>query len=90
VPCLLLLLAVLAPRIVAVALWLFTTFFQAAFAGRLWLLVVGVLLLPLTTLAYAWAYNVEGGVRSTFHLVVLIVAAIVDLGGLAGSRRARY
>lgn len=89
-PCLVLLLAVVAPRIVAVALWFFTTFFNAAFAGRLWLLVVGVLLMPLTTLTYAWAFNAEGGVHSTFFLVVIVVAAIVDLGGLAGSRRARY
>jgi hypothetical protein len=88
-PCLLVLLAVIAPRVVAVLLWLFTTFFHAAFGGRPLFLIVGVLLLPFTTLAYAWAYNAEGGVKSTFFLIVIIVAVIGDLGGLAGSRYRR-
>jgi hypothetical protein len=88
-PCLFVLLAAIAPRIVAVVLWLFTDFFARAFSGRLLFLILGVVLLPFTTLAYAWFYNREGGIGSTLSLVVIIVAVIADLGGLAGSRRGR-
>jgi hypothetical protein len=89
VPCLFGLLALLAPRVVSVVLWLFTTFFERAFAGRTLLLLAGVVLLPFTTLAYAWRVNVEGGIESTLSIVVLVVAAIVDLSSLAGGRRRR-
>ena len=88
-PCLILLLALVAPRVVSVLLWFFTTFFHAAFAGRELMLVLGVIFLPFTTLAYAWAYNSEGGVKSTFFLVVMVLAVLGDLGALAGSRRRR-
>jgi hypothetical protein len=88
-PCLLVLLAVIAPRVVAVLLWFFTNFFVAAFTGRLLFLILGVVLLPFTTLAYAWAYNSEQGVNSPFFLIVMVIAVIADLGGLVGSRRGR-
>ena len=88
-PCLLALLAVVAPRVVSVLLWLFTTFFEAAFSGRLILLVLGIAFLPFTTLVYAWAVNAEGGVHSTLFIVLMVLAVLGDLSGLEGGRRYR-
>jgi hypothetical protein len=88
-PLLLLLLAVFAPRVVSVILWLFTAFFARAFGANLLLLVLGIVFLPFTTLAYAWAVNAEGGVRGTFFLVLMVVAVLADLSSLAGGRRYR-
>jgi hypothetical protein len=88
-PCLLVLFAFLAPRVVSVVLWLFTTFFERAFSANPLLLVLGVAILPFTTLAYAWAVNVEGGVNSPFFLVVMIVALLGDVSALEGGRRSR-
>jgi hypothetical protein len=88
-PCLVVLLGILAPRVVSVVLWLFTTFFQRAFGGNLLLLVLGVVLMPFTTLAYAWAVNTEGGVHSTFFIVVMVLAVIGDLSSFEGGRRSR-
>jgi hypothetical protein len=87
-PCLVVLLAVLAPRVTAVVLWLFTTFFERAFVGRGILLLLGVIFLPFTTLAYAWIVNANGAVEGTW-LVLMIVAVILDLSSLEGGRRHR-
>jgi hypothetical protein len=87
-PCLVGLLALIAPRVVAVVLWLFTRFFEAAFAGRLLWLVLGIVIAPFTTLAYAWTINAHGRVEGIW-LAIVIVAAIADLSALAGGGR-RY
>ena len=88
-PCLVVLLALVAPRVVSVVLWLFTTWFDRAFAANFLVLLLGVVLMPFTTLAYAWAVNAEGGVHSMFFVVVMIVAVLGDLSSLEGGRRYR-
>ncbi len=87
-PCLVALFALLAPRVVSVVLWLFTNFFERAFGHSFLLWVVGVIFLPFTTLAYAWAVNSAGGVRGGF-VIVMIVAVLIDLSSWEGGRR-RY
>lgn len=88
-PCLLVLLALIAPRVVSVVLALFTTFFDRAYAGNLLILVLGIAILPFTTLAFAWMVNVEGGVHSTGAIVVMVLAALGDLSALGSGRRWR-
>ncbi len=88
-PCLVVLLALIAPRVVIVVLWLFTTWLGRAFGGNPLLLLLGTVLMPFTTLAYAWAVNAEGGVHSTLSVVVMIVAVLGDLSSLEGGRRYR-
>jgi len=44
--------------------------------------------MPLTTLAYAWAINSRGSVAGV-HLVVVVVAALIDLGLVGGSAAGR-
>jgi hypothetical protein len=88
-PCLLVLLALVAPRVVAVVLWLFTTFLEPAFAGRALLLVAGIVFLPFTTLAYAWIVRSGSGFENAGSLVLIVLAVLADLSSLAGSRRRR-
>jgi hypothetical protein len=88
VPCLVVFLAVLAPRVTSLLLWLFTTFFERAFAGRGILLLLGVIFLPFTTLAYAYVINSNGAVEGMW-LVLMIVAVIIDISAFEGGRRHR-
>ncbi len=86
-PCLLILIAFFFPRAVIILLALFSNFLSNAYTGLL-IPVLGFFFLPYTTLAYAWAKNTHGSVDG-FHLAVVIVAVLVDLGVLGGGARAR-
>ena len=82
-PCCLLLIAVLAfPRIVLVCMFLFSNYLERAYHGLL-LPILGFLLLPLTTITYAWLMNTHQRIEGV-SLVILIIAVVVDLGGLGG------
>jgi hypothetical protein len=82
-PCLLLFAVLLFPRIALALLWFFSTYLQHAFPGGLLLPVLGFLFLPLTTLVYAWELN-NGLPTAGINLLWLLIAVIVDLGGLGG------
>jgi hypothetical protein len=81
-PCLLLILFVAFPRIALVLIFLFSNYLQRAYHGML-LPLIGFLFLPLTTLAYAWMVN-SGLPTTGTNLLILIVAVVIDLGGLGG------
>ncbi|HEY1337818.1 MAG TPA: hypothetical protein VGF59_09935 [Bryobacteraceae bacterium] len=81
-PCLLVLLILLFPRVVLFVLFLFTNYLTRAYHGLL-IPLLGFLFLPLTTLAYAWMVN-TGRPLDNINLIILIVAVIIDLGGLGG------
>jgi hypothetical protein len=81
-PCLLAILVLIFPRIALVLLFLFSRYLEHAYHGLL-LPLVGFLFLPLTTLAYAWMVN-TGRPTVGINLIILIVAVIIDLGGLSG------
>ncbi len=90
-PCLMLLLVLAFPRVVLVLMYLLSDYLQRAYHGLL-LLVLGFLFLPLTTLAYAWMVNSHRPLDGV-NLLILIVAVIIDVGGLGGGewhRRSRY
>jgi hypothetical protein len=81
-PCLLLALVLFFPRVVLVLLFLLSTYLQRAYHG--WLLpLIGFFFLPLTTLAYAWIVNSHLPLEGVY-VVILIVAVIIDVGGLGG------
>jgi hypothetical protein len=88
-PCLVLIVVLAFPRIALVLLFLFSHYLQRAYHSVI-LLVVGFLFLPITTLAYAWMVN-TGRPTAGVNLVILIVAVVIDLGGLGSgaSRRRR-
>src|ERR1017187_9439023 len=56
-PCFLLLVILLFPRIALALMWFFSTYLQRAFHGGLLLPVLGFIFLPLTTIVYAWELN---------------------------------
>ena len=86
-PCLVGCLALSAPRVAIVLVVIFSDYIGRAYETVLWPLV-GFLLMPMTTLAYAWAINSRGSVAG-LHLIVLVVAVLMDLGLIGGSARAR-
>jgi hypothetical protein len=91
VPCLLLILFLAFPRIAMALLFLFTNYLQRAYQGLL-LPLLGFLFLPLTTLAYAWMANTRQPMVG-INLLILIIAVVIDLGGLGGGeyhRRRRW
>ncbi len=87
-PCLLALIAFSLPRTVIVLLVIFSDYIGRAWQNQLWPLL-GFFFAPYTTLAYAWAINSTGKVEG-LHLVVLIVAILMDLAsGGHGARSAQ-
>ena len=90
-PCLLLVLVLAFPRVVLVALALMSNYLQRAYTNML-IPLVGFFFLPLTTLTYAWLVNAREPLHG-IYLLLLIVAVIIDVGGLGGGeyhRRSRF
>jgi hypothetical protein len=88
-PCLVLIILLAFPRIALVLIFLFSNYLQRAYHGLL-LPLIGFLFLPLTTLAYAWMVNTRQPIAG-INLVILVIAVVIDLGGLGhgASRRRR-
>ncbi|MGC2247280.1 MAG: hypothetical protein WA609_11815 [Terriglobales bacterium] len=82
VGCLVLIVFLAFPRIALVLLFLFSNYLQRAYHGLI-LPLLGFLFLPLTTLVYAWMAN-SGQPIAGINLVILVVAVVIDLGGLGG------
>ncbi|HUJ50573.1 MAG TPA: hypothetical protein VLW25_10250 [Bryobacteraceae bacterium] len=80
--CLLLIVVVAFPRIALVLLFFFSHYLERAYHGLL-IPLIGFLFLPLTTLAYAWMVN-TGMPTAGINLLILLVAVIIDVGGLGG------
>ena len=72
-PCFLLLIVLLFPRVALVLMWIYSTYLQRAFHGGLILPVLGFIFLPLTTIVYAWELN-SGLPTSGINLLWLLIA----------------
>ncbi len=81
-PCLVGLVALAAPRLALVLVFLFSNFLGRAYHTALWP-ILGFVFMPLTTLAYAAAINWKGSVTGGYFVMVL-VAALIDLGVIGG------
>ncbi len=79
-PCLITLLVLIFPRIVLVCVFLFSHYLERAYHGLL-LPFLGFIFLPVTTLTYAWLMNTGRPIQGV-NLVILIVAVVIDVGGL--------
>ena len=91
-PCLLLLLVLAFPRVVFALLFFLSNYLQRAIDNII-VLILGFLFLPLTTLAYAWMVNSHSSPTNGVNLIILILAVVIDLGGLGGGewhRRSRW
>jgi hypothetical protein len=81
-PCLVVLLVLAFPRLVLALLFFFSSYLEHAYHGIL-LPILGFIFLPLTTLTYAWLINTHMPLEG-INLLFLLVAVIIDLGGLGG------
>jgi hypothetical protein len=81
-PCLLVALILLFPRIAIVLLYLFTNFFSGVYDNIL-LPLIGFIVLPITLVAYTYLAKAHHPMDTT-AIVILFVAVILDLGLLGG------
>jgi hypothetical protein len=81
-PCCLIIGVLAFPRIVLVCLFLFSTYLERAYHGLI-IPILGFILLPLTTITYAWLVNTHQPIQG-FNLMILIVAVLLDAGGIGG------
>lgn len=86
-PCLLLIVILAFPRLGLALLFLFTHYLDRVF-NSIFVLILGFIFLPITTLVYAWMVNSHLPVQG-INLLWLVLAALIDLGGIGGgySRR---
>lgn len=79
-PCLILLMTLAFPRLALVLLFLFSSFLERAYHS-IFLVAIGFVFLPLTTIVYAWVVNGHHPLEGVY-LVAVIVSALADLGFL--------
>ena len=77
-PCFLVVLALLTPRLVVALLWFFTHWFQGLFNTLLWP-ILGFIFLPTTLLWYSAVHHWFGGAWTLWPVVGLVVALLIDL-----------
>jgi hypothetical protein len=82
VPCLFVLLLLLFPRVVLAVMFLTSNYLQRAYHDLL-ILILGFVFLPITTIVYAWLVNTHSPIQG-INLIYLILAVVVDVGGLGG------
>ena len=87
-PCLVGCIALSAPRVALFLVWLFSDYLGETGASNL-VLFLGFLFLPLTTLAYAFAWHLGGGSIEAVGVALIIVAVLVDLGLIGSGARAK-
>ena len=85
-PCLVALIALIAPRLTIALLWVFTTWFRGMFDNLLWPLL-GFLFLPTTLLWYSVVQHWFAGEWTLWPIVGLVVAVLMDLAPASGRRR---
>ena len=87
--CLVILFALISPRLALIFTWLLTDILSGAFGS--WLLpLIGFFVLPWTTLAYAWMWDYgPGRTVEGFEWFLVGLAFVFDLGSLGGGSRAR-
>lgn len=87
-PCLFVIIALSAPRLVIALAWLFTNWFVGLFPSLLFP-VLGFLFLPTTFLWYTAVLHWWGGQWSMWPVVGLVIALMIDLSPAGGRRRTR-
>jgi hypothetical protein len=88
-PCLLGCLALLFPRLVIILLVIFSDYIGNAYQTIIWPLL-GFIFMPLTTLAYAWAFHSTGGAVQGGWIIVIIIAVLIDLGIIGGGASSKH
>jgi len=87
-PCLAVIITLLAPRLAILLLWLLTGWFHGVFLGILWPLL-GFCFLPTTLLWYSAVHHWFGGHWSLIPLAGLVIAVLIDISPARGRRQPR-
>ncbi len=85
-PCLFVLFALAAPRIVMVLLYLFTQWFVGVYQSAL-VPVLGFFFLPTTTLWYSCVQHWFDGQWTPGAIVGAVIAVVIDLSPASGRRK---
>ncbi len=86
--CLVVLLAIISPRLALFAIFLFSDLLSRAFDS--WFVpLLGFFLLPWTTLAYAVMWSASSNQVTGFEWFIVILAFVIDLGSYASRGQAR-
>jgi hypothetical protein len=86
VPCLVVLLALISPRLALFGMWVFSDILGRAYDS--WIVpLIGFFVLPWTTLAYAGMWSAGSNRVSGFEWFIVGLAFVVDVGSYAGSAR---
>jgi hypothetical protein len=83
--CLVVLLALISPRLALVVVWLGTDILHRAFDGVL-LPLLGFFLLPWTTLAYALMWDYGTNEVAGFEVAIVVLAFVADLAAFGSAR----
>jgi hypothetical protein len=87
-PCLVVLLALISPRLALFCLWLFSDVVDDAYDS--WIVpLIGFFVLPWTTLAYAGMWSSGSNVVFGFEWFIVGFAFVVDVFSWLGGRTAR-
>jgi hypothetical protein len=86
-PCFLVAIALVTPRVLILVLWLFTGWFRGMFHSAFWP-VLGFIFLPTTLFWYSAVFNWCGGQWQLPQIIGLIIAVMIDLSP-ASARRSR-
>jgi hypothetical protein len=85
-PCLLLLIALITPRVLIVLLWLFTSWFRGIFSIALWP-VLGFIFLPTTLVWYTAVQHWFDGQWSLVPIAGLVIALAIDVSPASRRRK---
>ena len=81
-PCVVLAFVLFFPRIFLIGMFLLSNYLERAYHGYI-IPILGFIFLPLTTITYAWLSNTHRPIEG-IYLIVLVIAVLIDAGGLGG------
>lgn len=89
--CLLAALGLYVPRLILILLWFVNApFVLGPFSGTplpaFVAPLIGLVMLPTTTLGYCWASAIYGGISSFSGLLIVGIGLLIDLGLIGGGR----
>jgi len=88
VPCLAVALALIAPRLTIIVLWLLTHWFRGIFDSALWP-ILGFIFMPMTLLWYTAVQHWFGGAWTFWPIVGVVIAVLIDISPAKAKRKER-